>query len=266
MLACVDGTGPTDSAEYQSAFSRSFVTEIYNSSSHLHKFYHRGPGDTVGQGFFGLLGGSTYVSPEYVARKVERRLQLSRVLVERHTGLRAMHATARASMHRPSGQARFAWSDERQFKVYMVGYSRGGAIVVNAARILARRGWGIEAMFLFDAVDRSVVLEAAQVSSNVRTCYHAMRRVEGGSRRTFGNCATSIESPGMLFSERFYTTHGGMGGTPWGPRGAPGQFIVEGAESWVLSSTAITPALEARYMAAVRAWMWRYLRQHNVVP
>src|SRR5262249_6232941 len=44
--------------------------------------------------------------------------------------------------------------------VFLTGYSRGGAIVIHAARLLHAKGVEVEAMFLFDAVERSVMLEA----------------------------------------------------------------------------------------------------------
>lgn len=61
-------------------------------------------------------------------------------------------------------------------KLFLAGHSRGGAAVIFAAQALKPRGVEIEAMFLFDAVDRTVNFRSAEsIPGNVRHCYHAMR-------------------------------------------------------------------------------------------
>ena len=81
----------------------------------------------------------------------------------------------------------------------------------------------VEAMFLFDAVSRSIELPFSQtIPSNVNNCYHAMRKDSTGSRRSFGHCGTTKEGGNNGFvTETFYTTHGGMGGVLWGENGLP---------------------------------------------
>jgi pimeloyl-ACP methyl ester carboxylesterase len=60
--------------------------------------------------------------------------------------------------------------------IILVGYSRGGAAVVRVARKLAEREIPVAAMFLFDAVDRTVSLDDVEtVPGNVCKCYHAVR-------------------------------------------------------------------------------------------
>ncbi|HEY2375970.1 MAG TPA: hypothetical protein VGH98_08360 [Gemmatimonadaceae bacterium] len=107
--------------------------------------------------------------------------------------------------------------------VFLAGYSRGGAIAIDAAMLLARTDIRVDAMFLFDAVDRSVDLRGGTIPDNVRYAYHAVRMKSTSSRETFGNCGLKINGLGELMKQEFYTTHGGMGGVPWGDAGIEAQ-------------------------------------------
>jgi hypothetical protein len=61
-------------------------------------------------------------------------------------------------------------------KLFLAGHSRGGAAAIFVAQALAKNDVEIEAMFLFDAVDRTVNFRSAQtIPANVRYCYHALR-------------------------------------------------------------------------------------------
>ncbi len=62
-------------------------------------------------------------------------------------------------------------------RVFLAGHSRGGAAVIFAAQDLQKLGIHVEAMFLYDAVNRTFnTLRSPQtIPGNVRTCYHAMR-------------------------------------------------------------------------------------------
>ena len=77
--------------------------------------------------------------------------------------------------------------------VVLVGYSRGGAAVIQAAKC----GIPVKAMFLFDAVDRSAISDLEVVSANVAKVYHA-RRNEAYGRQFEG--AVNVEK--MQFSIR----------------------------------------------------------------
>ncbi len=189
-------------------------------------------------------------------------------------------------------------------KLYLTGFSRGAAIVVNTAAILGDLGIPVEAMFLFDAVDRSIVIDRADVvPANVKNCYHAVRAPEAESRKSFGNCALRAAA-GVNFQMRhFFTTHGAMGGTPFGEKGLvpdpskkisdslkavenaarsglrkipglnkvidapqpnqPVQFIYEGAPE--LAATKVTVRQELIGMEQARFWMWDWLRKHGVL-
>ncbi len=61
--------------------------------------------------------------------------------------------------------------------LFLAGHSRGGAAVIFAARELKSQGVTVDAMFLYDAVNRTInnFRAAEKIPSNVRHCYHAMR-------------------------------------------------------------------------------------------
>ncbi len=65
----------------------------------------------------------------------------------------------------------------RSAKLFLAGHSRGGAAVIYVAHALNKRGIDVDAMFLFDAVNRTGNLfrDADTVPGNVAHCYHAVR-------------------------------------------------------------------------------------------
>lgn len=128
--------------------------------------------------------------------------------------------------------------------VFLTGYSRGGAMAINVAAILADWNIAIEAMFLFDAVDRSLELSASRIPDNVRSVYHAMRMPSAGSRLSFGNCGTDGSGAREFLLRQFFTTHGGMGGVPWGEAGLAA--AVRRAENAVLPCASTALAFPAR--------------------
>jgi hypothetical protein len=106
-------------------------------------------------------------------------------------------------------------------KVLLTGYSRGGAGVVVVASRLARLGIRVEAMMLFDAVDRHAHLDAYATPDNVAFVQHVMRSRLSGSRESFSNAAKSWPA-GTDYKQRYYVcTHGGMGGLPYDVSTAP---------------------------------------------
>ena len=60
-------------------------------------------------------------------------------------------------------------------RVFLTGYSRGGATVLDVAVLLKGYGIPVEAMFLFDSVTRSPWLSGEIIPDNVKVCYHAKR-------------------------------------------------------------------------------------------
>lgn len=157
-------------------------------------------------------------------------------------------------------------------RVFLTGYSRGGAILIATAHLLKHCGITVDAMFLFDAVDRSFRLSNTNtecIPSNVTKAYHALRADTTHSRTSFSNCGTIAERAGTLEPRLFKTTHGGMGGVPWGGAGIskPASFFTDAINEndFPIGRTTIDAATEALGMTQVQHWMWSYLRQHGVI-
>ncbi len=105
-------------------------------------------------------------------------------------------------------------SDDK-LRLVLIGYSRGGAAVIHAAQLLKDKVQ-VDAMFLFDAVDRSLGVETERIPSNVQVVRHARRDPWSLSRLYFGNCGTDCDDSKTDYQEAFFRcTHGGLGGTPW---------------------------------------------------
>ena len=175
-----DGSGDSDNATYKATFSDSFVRRFYSSSTFQRRGYNRGPGMMGSETVAILNQGSAYVLDQI------------------------------ASMDR----------NKTPYRLFLAGYSRGGAIVTKLAFDLKAKGIKVQALLLFDAVDMSNLVDAHVdvVPSNVKYCFHAMRDPNAGSREVFGNCATGAAA-GVIFRKKtFHCTHGAMGGTPW-PQG-----------------------------------------------
>jgi hypothetical protein len=279
MLICVDGTGTGEgttgdllfgtknrTASFALEKAGSFVGMIYYGSHIPNRKYYQGP-DLTGMG-------PNFVWPQTVCEQI----------------------------------AQF-WG-QGDHKIFLTGYSRGAAIVINTAAMLTDRPMpdgtyaSVEAMFLFDAVARSADIGRAQViPSNVRFCYHAIRDDHAHSRWTFGHCGQTMAGANTFLVKRnFYTTHGGMGGTPWGEKGLPdfsndklsrteqaaraqridqryfrGGPKLDGSDlnSWVVSNeciyefpdgaTNVTLGQEQVGSDAVHAWMWPFLHKHHLM-
>lgn len=139
-----------------------------------------------------------------------------------------------ADMFGYSGEAvefiHLASSTAPNTRILLTGYSRGGAGVVDVARKLKQRGLMVDAMVLFDPVDRSPTSDAYDVPTNVLHMVKAMRSTMTLSRISFNNCATSWHLPTKCVQRFFWATHGGLGGCPWvAEPGVPaGTLIHEG--------------------------------------
>jgi hypothetical protein len=259
MLICVDGTGPSDDDEYLAAMVHGFVRQISQRS---------------------LLPKVTtkyYRGPE-------------------PKGITKLVTPATVVMH---SIVPYLQGGDRQ--IFMIGYSRGGGVVIEAASILNALNPDIkvEALFLFDAVSRDLLLNAEVIPANVNHCIFARRDRLTESRRSFGNCGLQLANGGRPLIRDFFTTHGGMGGTPWGNTGVPGMtqalsktnpatqalltrnrdsmFIVEdfvdslgidmdGSIDRHGHATKVTIAQEIKGMQEVKDWMWYLLRKHLVMP
>ena len=186
ILAAVDGTGPYSDAEYQQNFATSFVRTMYSNWHTPHAYYDRGPG----------LDGTS-------------------------TGARAKAMAGRASDFYKSSL--FGKTTSVVPRIFLTGYSRGGAAALEAANTLTNMGIPVHALLLFDAVDRSITVSNTTVPHGVRHCRHAIRSSATNSRTTFGNVGrqrhASVDFPHDV---SFHCTHGAMGGTPCSEAGPDG--------------------------------------------
>ena len=105
-------------------------------------------------------------------------------------------------------------------RIFLVGHSRGGHIVIQLASRL-KGILKIEFIGLFDAVDRDMKLGGGTGTiRNCKTAYHALRSPIMGSRNLFGNVGLSNED-GHYYEKFFMTSHGALGGNIDAPKSLP---------------------------------------------
>jgi dienelactone hydrolase len=130
--------------------------------------------------------------------------------------------------------------------IYLAGYSRGGATVIQLAKFLNQQipKNEVKAMFLFDPVDRDVFLDGQGIPNNVRNVYVVYRdqsiedvntpwKPNWGygerpdkdiyARKWMGNCSVVPDDPNatkVRYSVIKNASHGAAGGSPWNNRAA----------------------------------------------
>lgn len=142
---------------------------------------------------------------------------------------------------------------EKVNRLFLTGYSRGGAIVVWVAKqLLTEDKLDVDCLFLFDAVDRAWDLKAPElnvmnVPPNVNRTYHATRDDLVNSRPGFGH--TAVNGLNNFERRNFCGTHAAMGGQPWRGDHPKGQTS------------------EADHAASYAVWAYMYpnLLRHGVV-
>ena len=285
MIFGVDGTGPFWNKVYNLEMSNSFVSKICGGVKS--PTYWRGP-DAIDT----FLGGP---NPRVVAEAI--RMAVVPNAAPAQLGLSPFGAPA---IVYPTSSTELSGLKD---KVFLTGYSRGAATVLDAAVFLKEYGIPVEAIFLFDSVTRSPWLSGKVIPDNVKACYHAMRNELSKSRRSFGNSQVVCENSKKTKYEAdntFRTTHAGMGGTPWGEKGLlkplttlnrivdvatggalqtptdraremltkyPEKYadkIFEGVPDWAF--TDVTVRQEAAGMAVVCSWMGERLALHGISP
>jgi hypothetical protein len=109
--------------------------------------------------------------------------------------------------------------------VFLAGYSRGGAAVIEVANFLKSIYIPVECLILFDPVDRTFLMGSpwkdTPIADTVRTVIYAKRDPAAESREIFGNCGlrmwdgrpTRHAFPNTF--KEFVATHAGLGGVPW---------------------------------------------------
>ncbi len=142
--------------------------------------------------------------------------------------------------------------------VYLAGYSRGGATVIQLAKFLCETTAQqpriiVRAMFLFDPVDRDPALSGDGIPENVRNCYVIFRDRhcevknvswkpnwgygESGdldvyARKWMGNCVVKPDDAGKTNVETKVieqASHGAVGGVPWTERARDEQATKDAA-------------------------------------
>lgn len=161
------------------------------------------------------------------------------------------------------GKVKSDWDAGNGAAIFLAGYSRGGAAVIEIAKWLKRDKIPVECLILFDPVDRSRVIGEGNygwtdsaIVDTVKNVIYAQRQVNTRSRESFGNCGKKYEdrSKTNLIYNSFFCTHGGMGGTPWSePKTG---FIDEGFPDF---GTQVTVEQDKFGSEKVQRWVFQHL-------
>ncbi len=161
------------------------------------------------------------------------------------------------------------WKTGAAKAVFLAGYSRGAAAVIEVAYWLKADGIPVECLILFDAVDRSTpgpgggvggVFQNTKIADTVRQTIHPMRDIPATrSRISFQRCGQKSENASMPYTKSyFFGTHAAIGGTPWKEAtnpitGAPRGTIWEGGE---ILPTTVTVEQDHACAAVVASWVY----------
>lgn len=110
-----------------------------------------------------------------------------------------------------------AFINQNQGKVFLIGWSRGAAACIQVAHDLKRAGnRKIDAMFLFDAVDRdtSTNSDLNFIPDSVVNVYHAIATDKNWFwRNVFLTCGKTAAGGVNLVKKEFNVSHGAIAGT-----------------------------------------------------
>lgn len=138
---------------------------------------------------------------------------------------------------------RDAYHTDKNTRLMLAGYSRGGSAAIMAAELLAMSSIPVDSLFLFDAVARHLYPGGEVIPANVKFSRHARRcqgvflvlKYEGTisdgpgntsnpMRPSFGNTGLQWRGSGdHEMAKPFIGSHGALGGVGW-------PFIVEDPE------------------------------------
>lgn len=162
-------------------------------------------------------------------------------------------------------QVKADWQAGNGAAIFLAGYSRGGAAVIEIAKWLKTDGIPVECLILFDPVDRSRMVgegfycwKDSPIVDTVKNVIYTQRQHFTQSRESFGNCGKVIlnRSKTNLIFNSFFCTHGGMGGTPWSEPTTG--FIDEGAPDF---GTQVTVEMDKFGSEKVQRFVWGELFQ-----
>ncbi len=146
--------------------------------------------------------------------------------------------------------------------VLLTGYSRGGLGVISIAKRLLFFGIRVEAMLLFDAVDRYLFEDGMFIPPNVKNVLHLRRHRRARSRESFSNTGLFHTPFVTNYDSHFFVcTHGGMGGTPWRDNSKAGNEIID--EGGVDGRTTITYDEDARVSETVWQYAQPFINTHG---
>ena len=150
--------------------------------------------------------------------------------------------------------------------VFLAGYSRGGAAVIEVAKWLKSRYIPVECLILYDPVDRTPQLgtpwQNTPIVDTVKTVIYAKRSKAAMSRESFGNCGLTMwngRSTRDAFPDsfrEFLATHGGVGGVPWKE---PKQGVID--EGGYDGKTCITVTMDQLGANQVQEWSFGLIEE-----
>lgn len=152
--------------------------------------------------------------------------------------------------------------------VLLTGYSRGAAGVVALAKKLKSKQIPVQAILLFDCVDRHLVIDAEVIPDNVANVLHVIRDPAASSRESFGNDGMKYYAGKTNYegAYKFMCTHGGMGGCPWNPDAGQSadDYINEGfGAGGYDGATKITFSQDKLVSASVWQFCQTFIRKHG---
>ena len=193
IVAVIDGTGPISDATYQQDFKNSFCRQI--KQRRFAGIYRRGvPGEQDTTSIFGsVYSQARSVAVAFDGESTQNALDMGNLVrqtgstFDRARASRSPFANVTAGFSNPYGLNPLQQQIEivdglsnstgiKDYRIFLVGYSRGGSECIFLANLLQRAGLAVEAMFLFDAVNMTIDLAPfRKIPSNVKVCYHAHR-------------------------------------------------------------------------------------------
>jgi len=150
------------------------------------------------------------------------------------------------------------WKNAGKKAIFLVGYSRGGAAVIEVAQWLKADNIPVECLVLFDPVDRTggvgLPWRDTPIADTVKQMIYVQRNPASKSRESFGNCGTERESESKTKRsyQMFLGTHGAMGGVPW-TEPKEGGYIDESFPDFMTTVTVLEDAA-----ASIRTGNWAF--------
>lgn len=155
MIFCIDGTGEQDPQKYFNDMKRGFCYHI--AQQYKGSVYRRGPEK---------FGTETWsIGTEILAKILNAKLAYAPNAPKLTMPTTRSIAAAIAKKH----------IIVNDVPITLVGHSRGGAACIYVAYRLQEMNIKVNAMLLFDAVDRALGFDTTTIPANVQKCLHLIR-------------------------------------------------------------------------------------------